>query len=169
MRWLGGLLDRLVLLAGVIAGGCVPSFVLQYRQRLGGRLDQVLKDLAPFQEVANRLHGGSLDALVQHHLASSDATFHAEGEAIRRMMDAARDLRAAAQALNADLWHQMAYLLTRADADLARATWGSFHPAFVLTGESMLLAAAVGLTIWLLFVALWTGAVLSMRKLRHAF
>ena len=93
MKFLGGLLDRLVLLVAVVAAGCVPSFIVQYRQRLGGRLDQVLADLAPFQAIADRNHGGSLDELIRYHLQSSDATFHQEGAALQAMVQAAARLR----------------------------------------------------------------------------
>ena len=169
MGLLGGLLDRLLLLAGVIAGGCIPSFIVQYRQRLGGRLDQVTRDLAPFQEIANRLHGGNLDALVKHHLASPDTTFYAEGAAIQKMIDAARSLRAAAEALNADVWHQLAYLLRDGDPDLAQATWSAYAPAFVLTADSIALALLVGMSLWALFVACWYGAMVGVKKLRYAW
>ena len=68
-----GLLDRIILIGAIFAAACIPSFVVQYRQRLGGRLDQVLRDLQPFQEIANRNHGGDMKKLIQHHLASTDA------------------------------------------------------------------------------------------------
>ena len=64
MFLLRGLLDRILLIGAIFAAACVPSFIAQYRQRLGGRLDQVLHDLAPFQEIANRNHGGDLRKLV---------------------------------------------------------------------------------------------------------
>ena len=45
MRFIRGLIDRLLLLATAIMGGLVPGFISQYRQRLGGRLDQAGIDL----------------------------------------------------------------------------------------------------------------------------
>ena len=82
-----GLLDRAVLVAGTVAGGCVPGFIIQYRQRVEGRLDQVDQDLAPFRAIAERFHGGSLDALIKHQLVSPDSTFRADGAAIQTMVD----------------------------------------------------------------------------------
>ena len=89
MRIRTRLLDRIVLLAAVVAAGCVPSFIVQYRQRAGGRLDQVLADLAPFQAIADRNHGGSLAELIHYHLQSTDATFHQEGAALQSMVETA--------------------------------------------------------------------------------
>lgn len=157
MGLIRGLLDRIVLVVAVIAGGLLPSFAAQYRQRVGGRLDQVLQDLAPFQEIANRYHGGSLEALVKHHLASPDPTFHDEGAAIQAMMEAAAQLRAAYQALEGTLLQQLTYLVTRGDPEIARATLEVYQPAFGLDTESLVFAAVSGVVVWLAFLAVWAA------------
>lgn len=155
-KWLRGLLDRLLLVAAVLCAGALPSFIAQYRQRLGGRLEQVIRDLAPFQEIANRLHGGSLDALIKYHLASTDNTFHAEGQAIQDMVNSAASLRSAADALNADLWHQLWYLTRHLDTGLAGGTWSSFVPSVPITLDGLVFALIVGLLLWLIVAFLWS-------------
>jgi len=164
MKFLRGILDRLLLVATVLAAGAVPSFIAQYRQRLGGRLDQVLLDLAPFQKIADQFHGGSLDALVRYHVASTDRTFHAEGDAIQALMSAAATLRAAATALNADLAHQLLYLLTSADGDIVRATWSVFVPSVPLSLEGLVFAGMAGLLVWLLFTSVWHLSTATWRR-----
>jgi hypothetical protein len=155
MAFIRGILDRIILVAGVVAAGCIPSFIAQYRQRVGGRLDQVLQDIAPFQAIADQFHHGSLAELIQHHLASVDTTFHDEGAALQAMVDSAEKLRQALQALNTDLFHQLIYLLTGADPSIAHATWEIFSPAFNLTVESVMFAFVVGISIWLVFLGIW--------------
>lgn len=155
MDLIRGFLDRIILVIGVVAAGCIPSFIAQYRQRVGGRLDQVLQDIAPFQAIANQFHHGSLQELIRYHLASADTTFHDEGTAIQTMVDSAEKLRQALEALNTDLFHQLAYLLTKADPLIARATWEVFSPSFNLTSESVVFALVVGCVIWLVFLAVW--------------
>jgi Protein of unknown function (DUF2937) len=155
MAFIRGILDRIILVIGVVAAGCIPSFIAQYRQRVGGRLDQVLQDLAPFQEIANQFHHDSLQELIQHHLASVDSTFHDEGAALQAMVDSAKQLRQVLQALNTDLLHQLVYLLTKADPLIARATWEIFSPSFNLTAESVVFALVIGVAIWLVFMAIW--------------
>lgn len=166
MPLIRGLLDRIVLVGGAIAGGTTPSFVAQYRQRVGGRLDQVLQDLAPFQAIADRYHGGSLEALVQHHLASTDPTFHAEGAAIQAMMDSAVRLREAYQALQGSLAEQLAYLAANADPEIVRATWEVYDPSFVVSLESLLAAGVIGVALWLTFMGLWSGTAAVASRLR---
>jgi Protein of unknown function (DUF2937) len=156
MDFIRGFLDRIILVAGVVAAGCIPSFIAQYRQRVGGRLDQVLKDLAPFQSIADQFHHGSLPELIQYHLASPDSTFHEEGTAIQTMLDSAERLKQALEALNTDLFHQLVYLASKGDPVIVRATWDIFSPSFNLTPESIVFALAVGFLVWLAFLALWT-------------
>jgi hypothetical protein len=151
-----GFLDRIILVIGVVAAGCIPSFIAQYRQRVGGQLNQVLQDLAPFQAIANQFHHGNIQELIQYHLASADSTFHNEGTAIQTMVDSAEQLRQALEALNTDLYRQMVYLLTNADPLIARATWEIFSPAFNITPASVVFALIVGFVVWLVFLAIWS-------------
>lgn len=150
-----GLLDRIVLVAGFIAGGCLPGFVAQYRQRVGGRLDQARLDLAPFQEIAQRFHGGDLDALVRHHLASPDPSFLAEGQAIQGMIDAIARLTAMVEGLAGPAWKQLLYLARHYDRDIGAATWTDYVPGFAFDPGSLLIAGAVGIAAWLLFLGAW--------------
>lgn len=157
MNLVHGLLDRLVLIAGVLAGGCVPGFIAQYQQRVGGRLDQVQQDLLPFQEIARRYHGGDMQALVDHHVASSDRSFHAEGQAIQAMLDSFNRLQAMAEGLAGSAWHQIGYLLRHFDSDIGMATWQDYVPSFNLDPASLMVAGAFGVGCWLLFAGLWYG------------
>jgi hypothetical protein len=152
---LRGLLDRIVLLVGTIAGGCVPGFIQQYRQRVGGRLDQVQVDLAPFQEIARRYHDGDMDKLVRHHLASTDPTFHAEGQALQSMMLSLSRLQSMVEGLSGSIWQQIGYLLRRYDGAIGAATWRDHVPTFSLEPGSVVVALTVGVSCWLVFHLLW--------------
>lgn len=167
---LRGILDRIVLVVAILAAACVPSFIAQYRQQLDGRLHQVLQDLTLFQQIADRFHHGSLQALIEHHLASPDPSFHDEGIAIQTMLQTATQLQASLQALNADLLHQLQYLAQRADPQIVHATWAIYVPSFTLNAESMLFAIAVGLGVWLVFLAIWQlfALLLPRRKLGNS-
>lgn len=163
MLLLRGLLDRIILVAAILVAGCAPSFVAQYRQRVGGQLSQVIADLQPFQQIADRLHGGSLQKLIEHHLASTDATFHAEGAAIQAMVDAAARLRAMSAGLETDLLHQLTFLIANHDPATTRATWEIFQPGFTLSTESVLFALGIGVIVWLVFLGLWEGIAWAWR------
>ena len=162
---LRGLFDRIVLVAAILAAACIPSYIQQYRQRVGGHLDQVVRDLAPFREIANKFHGGDIHRLIRHHLESPDPTFKAEGNAIHAMVDSEARLRAAVEGLNADVWRQLYYLANHGDPAIARATWDAFVPAFSFTTEYVLFALGLGVAIWLVFLVAWIAVarVISLR------
>src|SRR5215472_6996340 len=101
-----GLLDRLFLVCAVVAGGLVPGFIAQYRQRLGGRLDQALLDLEPWQRLAQQYYQGDIERLIRYHLESSDPTFHAEGAIIHTLVTTVQQLQSSVDALHGSLFHQ---------------------------------------------------------------
>ena len=155
MSFLRGLLDRLFLVGAVVAGGLVPGFIAQYRQRLGGRLDQARLDLEPWQRIADQFHQGSIEKLIQYHLNSSDPTFHSEGNVIRSLVITVQQLQSAIDALHSSLFQQLGYLALHADAGLARATFSDWVPTFSLSVEGLLFALLFAVAVWLLFQALW--------------
>ena len=155
MLILRGLLDRLLLISAVVAGGLIPGFIAQYRQRLGGRLDQARIDLAPWQNLADQFYHGDIGSLIQYHLASSDPKFRAEGAVIRSLVDSVHQLQSAVDALHGNLLQQFAYLAWHADPGLTRATFGDWVPTFSLSGEGILFAVLLALGVWLLFHLLW--------------
>lgn len=155
MYILRGLFDRIVLLAAFLVAGCVPAFITQYRQRLGGALDQVTKDLAPFREIARQMHGGKIEKLIEHHQFSPDATFQAEGNAIQAMVRSLDRLRGAMEALETDLIHQVLALIKRGDPQIAKATWAAYEPAMSFSAEGLLFAGGVAVSVWLVFILGW--------------
>ena len=155
MSLVRGLLDRVLLVCATVAGGLVPGFIAQYRQRLGGRLDQARLDLAPWQHLADQYYQGDIDRLVRHHLESSDPNFHAEAAIIRALATSVQQLQSAVDALHGSLFRQTAYLVLHADPGLARATLHDWVPTFALSSEGIVFALAFAVVVWLLFNALW--------------
>lgn len=158
-----GLIDRLLLICGVVAGGLVPGFIAQYRQRLGGRLDQARLDLAPWQKIADQFFGGDLHRLVQFHLASAVPAFHAEGAAIRDLALNVRRLQSEVAALQGSLYHQVLYLALHPDPELLHATLSAWVPTFGLSSEALLFAAVFAVVMWLLFQGLWSATAAGGR------
>jgi len=150
-----GLLDRVLLVSAAVAGGLVPGFIAQYRQRLGGRLDQARLDLEPWQKLADQFYQGDLHKLIDYHASSTDPTFHAEGAVIRALLDTVHQLQSAVDALHGSLLSQASYLALHADPALARATLADWVPTFALSGEGLVFALLFAILVWLLFHALW--------------
>ena len=155
MLFLRGFLDRVLLACAVVAGGLVPGFIAQYRQRLGGRLDQARLDLASWQRLAEQYYQGDIEKLIRYHLESSDPKFQAEGAVIRSLVATVQQLQNAADALQGNLFHQAAYLALHADPGIALATWHDWVPTFALTTAGIVFALVFAVVLWLAFHALW--------------
>jgi hypothetical protein len=160
MSFIRGLVDRLLLICAIVAGGLVPGFISQYRQRLGGMLDQARLDLAPWQRIADQYFHGDLTQLVQYHLASKDPTFHSEGAAIGSLVTSVQHLQGEVAALHGNLFQQAVYLAVHVDPAIAHATLGDWVPTFGLSTDGIAFALLFALGLWLLFQILWSlGAV----------
>src|ERR1700732_933416 len=114
MLFLRGLFDRLFLAAAVVAGGLAPGFIAQYRQRLGGRLDQARLDLEPWQRISDQFYHGDIEKLIQYHLNSEGATVHLEGSVIQSPLATVQRLQSAVDALHGSLFSQVGYLALHA-------------------------------------------------------
>lgn len=133
-----------VFAVGVLIGGVFPGFSAQYQHRLEAQFDQVSVDLKPFREIAGRYHGGSLEALIDYHLASDDPTFHDEGLAITNMMQSEARLAKSRAAFESSFFEQALYLYRDGDSDLLKTTWDAYTPAFVTTRDAVVFAMTIG-------------------------
>jgi hypothetical protein len=154
----------LLLACALVTGGLVPGFITQYRQRLGGRLDQARLDLAPWQHLAEQFHQGDIERLIRYHLESSDPKFQAEGAVIRSLVDTVQQLQTAVDALQGNLFHQAEYLALHADPGLERATFHDWVPTFALSSDGIVFALVFALVVWLTFLAVWQLIALLFRR-----
>jgi hypothetical protein len=165
MSLVRGLFDRLLLICAVVAGGLLPGFISQYRQRLGGRLDQARLDLAPWQKIADQYFHGDLGRLIQYHLASKDPTFHSEGAAISSLVSSVQQLQSEVAALHGNLFQQIAYLALHTDPGVARATLSDWVPTFGLSTDGILFALIFAVGLWLVFQAAWSLTAVGGRRI----
>ncbi len=165
---LRGFLDRLMLLCAAVVGGIVPGFMVQYRQRLGGRLDQARLDLESWQRIADQFFRGDLSKLIQEHLRSADPAFRAEGGAIRSLTETVHRLQSAFDALHGSIFHQFVYLVAHADTGIARATFQDWVPTFSFSIDGLTFAALLALSVWLIFHASWWLLGTAAGRLRDA-
>ncbi|HEY7887060.1 MAG TPA: DUF2937 family protein [Steroidobacteraceae bacterium] len=165
MSLIRGFVDRVLLICAVVAGGLVPGFISQYRQRLGGMLDQAKLDLAPWQKIADQYFQGDLARLIQYHIVSKDPTFHAEGAAISSLAGSVQHLQSEVAALHGSLFQQAAYLAFHADPAVARTTLGDWVPTFGLSSDGILFALLFAFALWLVFQTVWSLTALGGRSL----
>ena len=59
----------------LLAGIQLPNLVDQYQKRIDAHLREVTANLKPYQEIANKFTGGSLDQLIELHRRSNEKAF----------------------------------------------------------------------------------------------
>ncbi|CAH1654326.1 conserved hypothetical protein [Hyphomicrobiales bacterium] len=123
-------------LLAAVAGTQVPEFAQQYRQRLGGAIDELKAVMQRFDadagasgidrnEALKRLAGSSDGFTTRHGASMAQVTVRLE-----RLEDQQRAFREAGPL------HRLVVLAQAADPDLTRNTWADFEPATPVTAES---------------------------------
>lgn len=168
------LIPRLILLTvacgAILIGIQVPNFTEQYEKRVDAHLSEVRTNLSPFQEIANRHHGGSLDALIAHHEASTDSTFRVEGDAIQHMQQRYLRFQAELSQLQAPLPQQLWHLVRQGDRELLGETREQYSFGIlldrtaVLTGLSLMLACVLVLELMFAGVRRFVGEDPRLRR-----
>lgn len=137
-----GLLSRLFLLlsasGALLLGIQLPGFVDQYEKRVDAHFLEVSSNLKPFQDIADRFHGGSMKALIEKHEQSTDPTFHAEGAAIRKMHDRLLRFQNEKFQLQASLPNQLLWIATQADRELLDETRRNYSFGILLDRTALI-------------------------------
>lgn len=152
-----GRIVRIVAVALGLLGGTVasqlPEFGQQYRQRLGGAIDELRRVVQRFEADAQAT-GLSREGAIARLRGDADDLLRRQGEAMQGNMDRLVRLeRHREDLITAGPFTRMALMVRDMDVDIARATYGDFEPALPVTEEGVL-AAVAG------FIATWGGLLL---------
>ncbi len=151
------------VIAGLI-GSQGPEFAQQYRQRIGGALDELRLIVAQFDDETARENLTPLEGL-RRLQTNSDALARQRGEDMAPIIARADRLQEQLSAMSSAGPLLRLYVLAKDfDPQIARRTLDNFEPATPLTLEALTAAG---------FAALWGWAAARLcawpiRRLRHA-
>ncbi|MFV0280599.1 MAG: DUF2937 family protein [Rhodoblastus sp.] len=141
------ILRRLALLFGLFCGvvaSQLPEFAQQYRQRLGGAVDELT---AQIQQFASEAQAAGLDkrSAIAQLEASSDQLVRDRGKSMAKM-DVRRDYLAEqlADMKKAAPVSRLIVFAQGYDVGVARRAWGDFEPAVPTTAEGFTIAGVGG-------------------------
>lgn len=141
-----------------------PEFAQQYRQRLGGALDELSAIVADFDTDA-----GDRDAALSIYDASKEPFLAARGQSMRRTIARHETLERQSDAfLTASPFERPIVLVRWADRQIFAHAWREFLPAFPLTTEGLVWGSAGGGLAASLLAALRGVIRLARRGLRPA-
>lgn len=157
MRFLRDITLVVLVLAGAVGFSQIPRFVQEYEQRLGGALDELRRQLAVYEGLA-QAENLSFDALLDRLGRSAERPVAGIGGAIRVQAERAAGLETQAEALAAaGRLEKPLVLLTRHDEALLAATWSRFGYTLTLDPAFTVLGALAGIMVNALVWALLGG------------
>lgn len=151
MYLIRNILDRVILICGVLCGGALQSFIIQYRQNALGHFSEAIANLEKFQQIANNHHNGDLQALIQKYLENPEASIRETGLAIRSIGESAQFWDLAVHALNSGPISQLWGMIEYFHYETILATWYAFQPAFSFSTDALVMAISVGVIMWAIY------------------
>ena len=146
-------------LIGAVAASQGPEFSQQYRQRIGGAIDELRRIVEQFDADA-RANAETRESALGRLRANPDDLASRQGAAMQGNVERLGRLEAHRQAMTeAGPFSGPALMLRDGDTDLMWATYRDFKPAMPVTEEGLLSAAAG-------FVGVWGGILLLAAFLR---
>ncbi len=135
-------------LVGGVAASQGPEFAQQYRQRLGGAIDELRRVVQRFDADAGA-NGQSREGAVDRLRTNPDNLVSRQGDAMRANIERLERLEQQRQAyIEAGPFQRLLVLVRDGDVDLARATYQDFEPAVPTTQEGVVAAGAGFLGGW---------------------
>lgn len=133
----------IVACIALLLGIQIPNLVDQYQKRVDAHLREVTINLQPFQDIANKYFGGSLDKLIELHHKSGEKAFQDEGLAIEKMIQRKRRFEADLAALQVSLPMKVVHILLNGDREMIDETMGQYTYAVPLNQDAIMAGAAV--------------------------
>lgn len=140
MQWLWQMMDRCV--SAVCALGCmqIPSFFMQYMQRLAGHTQELNRQLGALTQMA-KANGRSLPQYIEKFLQQTDRDFSDQGVWMQSLVHRHADLTQSYEQLqHASPWSKPFVFLAHVDHSIAFGTWEEFTPTLTLSTEAFLYA-----------------------------
>jgi hypothetical protein len=156
----------------ILMGIQIPNFVDQYEKRLDAHLIEVTENLRGFQEIADRYHQGSLEALIREHEESKGLTFRDESKPLKAMYERYKAFRDEQLSLKTNLAGKAVHLVLKGNRPLVDETYSNYSFNIPLNTSAVisgLLFAALALGIVEVVVTLiaWSFR-LTYRSTGHA-
>jgi hypothetical protein len=151
---------------GLLGGGVAsqgPEYAQQYRQRLGGAIDELRRVVERFDQ-DSRANGETRDGAITRLRGNADDLASRQGTAMQGNVERLGRLETHQQAMRqAGSFSRVALMVREGDTDIMEAAYRSFEPAVPVTQEGFLSALAG-------FIAVWGGLLLLggfIRSLRR--
>ena len=135
--------SRLAVFAvGILLGIQVPSFVEQYNQRIDAHFREVNINISGFQDTADRLFDGDLEALIAYYANSNDAVFESDAGSIRLVVTRYNRLLVERSALDNNAFAVAMHVMFAADQEFYQEAMRQYsYRAFEFDCDTMVFSS----------------------------
>lgn len=162
---IGRILTGALIVTGAVCASQVPEFAQQYRQRIGGAVDELKTFVTRFDDDA-RSESLNRDQALSRHLASTDPLFQKRGVAMQETIRRLDRLSTQSRAMQDDsAFVRLVNFAAYSDSELVSKTFNTFEPAVPVTAEGGIMAAIGAFLGWLLARILGAPKRMLDRKL----
>lgn len=162
---------KLTFALTLLIGLQLPHFLGQYETRLDAHYLESKTQLSHYQQLADRLYGGDLHALIKQHQRSDNPLFKAESNIIEQLASRVDFLERQKLALKGALYQRLYYLVWQINEPLFVETQNAYQANIVINKESILVGLSVALILtfslemlFLLLLALARKAIVQRSK-----
>jgi len=135
------LLDRAVSAAGAVVFMQIPAFLVQYKQRLGGHVDELALLIRKYKAAAAD-NSRTIDEYIGLHLQSDVKEFVSTGKIMSENLERFTDLSAALKSLSESKGIVKFFAFVKdIEFDIFKAALKNFVPGISFTFETLLYAA----------------------------
>lgn len=140
MEWIWQVMDRSISAVCALLCLQIPSFFVQYMQRLSGHIQELQRQLGTLKHLA-QASGRNLTQYIEKFVHQSDHDFSEQGQWMQGLLERHGGLTQSFQALqNADAWQRPFVFLSEMDSNIAFGTVHEFQPAIAMSVEGLLYA-----------------------------
>lgn len=157
IRFISGMVDRVIGVAGAVIFSQAPMFIHQYMQSLSGHVSELKLQIASLREVSVTA-GKSLSEYIGKFTGSPDPDFSAQGRWMGELLDRYSNMNTSLTALqDSSVWARPLLFVRHCYLDIAEQTYREFTPGIAFSVEGLAYAAAGMLLFSSLFWLLKSG------------
>lgn len=147
---------------GAMISSQAPEFMQQYKQRLGGAIDELAQVVRHFDNDANKA-GMDRASAIERYTRSGDSFFVQRGHSMQTTINRWHNMSDHWRSITrANIFAKLPVFISGADTQLLKRTWDTYKPAIPTTPEGLAYSGA-----GFLFTHLIFGGILSLLGIRR--
>jgi len=159
-------IDRFISVAGFLVFVQIPSFLVQYQQRLGGHVDELARIIKSYKSAAAG-NSRTVEEYIGLHLQSNVKEFVSTGKLMSENMERFTDLSAALKSLSESKGIiKLFHFIKNIDFDIFKAAFKNFVPAVSLSIDTLFYGIAGIIFFMTIYFVIKKSLLFIIRKIR---